>query len=75
VSQPDAKEPIGHRRLYSGGKWNENAPVYSGERLGHGDEVTGPALIQSRFTTLVMGAGDVAKVLENGDILVEVAPL
>ncbi|WP_174274159.1 hydantoinase/oxoprolinase family protein [Sphingomonas bacterium] len=74
VSQADAMEPIGKRRLYSGGAWHEEAPVYSGERLGHGDSVTGPALIQSRFTTLVMGAGDVANVLKNGDILVEVAP-
>ena len=64
---------IGHRRLYAGGAWHDGAPVYAGESLGQGDMVTGPALIQSRFTTIVIAAGDVAKVQANGDILVEIA--
>jgi N-methylhydantoinase A len=63
---------IGHRRLYAGGAWHEGAPVHAGEALGQGDRIAGPALIQSRFTTLVMGGDDVAQVLPNGDILVEV---
>ncbi|WP_375397279.1 hydantoinase/oxoprolinase family protein [uncultured Sphingomonas sp.] len=67
-------EVIGRRRLYASGSWHDDAPVYGGERLGRGDTITGPALIQSRFTTLVMGAGDVAELLANGDILVEIAP-
>jgi len=66
--------PIAHRRLYAGGAWHDRAPVYAGEALGLGDKITGPALIQSRFTTLVIGAGDIAALLANGDLLVEVAP-
>ena len=66
--------PIGRRRIYAGAAWHDDAPIYAGEALGAGDAVTGPALIQSRFTTLVLGGGDVARLLPNGDILVEVAP-
>jgi hypothetical protein len=36
--------------------------------------VAGPALIQSRFTTIVLAAGDVARMLPNGDVLIEVTP-
>ena len=69
-----APVPIGRRRIYAGGAWHDDAAIYQGEALGAGDKVAGPALIQSRFTTLVMGGGDVAELLPNGDLLVEVAP-
>ena len=39
-----------------------------------GAPVTGPALVQSRFTTIVLAAGDEARMLPNGDVLIEVAP-
>ncbi len=68
-----APAPIGRRRIYASG-WHDDAPIYAGEALGAGDKVSGPALIQSRFTTLVMGAGDVAELLSSGDLMVEVAP-
>ena len=68
-----APEPIGRRRIYASG-WHDDAPIYAGEALGAGDRVAGPALIQSRFTTLVMGGGDVAELLHNGDLMVQVAP-
>jgi hypothetical protein len=35
--------------------------------------VTGPALIQSRFTTIVLAAADVATVLDSGDITIDVS--
>ncbi len=35
--------------------------------------VTGPALVQSRFTTIVLAAADVATVLKSGDITIDVA--
>ena len=68
-----AAAPIGRRRIYASG-WHNDAPIYAREALGAGDHVAGPALIQSRFTTLVMGGGDVAVLLSNGDLMVEVAP-
>ncbi|MDQ1467225.1 MAG: hypothetical protein QOH10_1640, partial [Actinomycetota bacterium] len=39
-----------------------------------GPELTGPAIVQSRFTTLVLRSGDRAHVLPNGDTLVDVGP-
>ena len=35
--------------------------------------VTGPALVQSRFTTIVLAAADVATVLDNGDVMIDVS--
>ena len=35
--------------------------------------VTGPALVQSRFTTIVLAEADVATVLDNGDIVINVS--
>ena len=39
-----------------------------------GPDVAGPALVQSRFTTIVLARGDSARMLPNGDVLIEVAP-
>ncbi len=70
----DAPVPITRRLLHCGGEWHTDAPVYDGETLRPGPTIAGPALIQSRFTTLVLGPGDVAATLPNGDILVDVTP-
>jgi N-methylhydantoinase A len=65
-------EPIATRRLFvSDGWWN--APVYDAAALAPGPELVGPAIVQSRFTTLVLRGGDRARVLTNGDTLVDVA--
>lgn len=83
VDQPDlapleasteAPAPTGHRRLRAGGAWHDDAPVYDGDSLRPGPSLAGPALIQSRFTTLVLGPGDTARALPDGDVLVDVAP-
>jgi len=34
----------------------------------------GPALVQSRFTTIVLASGDGARMQPNGDVLIEVTP-
>ena len=65
--------PIAHRRLFSGGQWFDAAPVYDGEALRPGPAVTGPAVVQYRFTTLVLRPGDVAGVLPSGDAVVDLA--
>jgi N-methylhydantoinase A len=64
-------EPIARRRLYAGGAWHDNAPVFDGETLRPGPAIEGPAIVQSRFTTLILRPGDHAVVQPNGDVLVE----
>ena len=70
---PNAPEPIGHRRVHVGGAWHDRVPVFDGEALGPGPAIEGPAIVQSRFTTLVLRPGDIAVVQPNGDTLVEIA--
>jgi N-methylhydantoinase A len=65
-------EPISRRRVHTGGDWHDDVPVYDGEALPAGPEIKGPAIIQSRFTTLVLRPGDEAVVLPSGDTLVQV---
>jgi N-methylhydantoinase A len=65
-------EPVATRRLFVGDGWT-GAPVFDGAELAPGPELSGPAIVQSRFTTLVLRPGDRARVLANGDTLVDVA--
>jgi N-methylhydantoinase A len=67
-------EPIGRRRVFTGEAWHDDVPVYDGDALRPGAPVAGPALVQSRFTTIVLGAGDEARMLPNGDVLIAVTP-
>ena len=67
-------QPITHRRVFTGDAWHDEVPVYDGEALRPGTRVEGPALVQSRFTTIVLASGDVAGMQPNGDVLIEVAP-
>ena len=61
------------RRVFAGDTWHDHCPVYDGEALGPGTVVTGPGLVQSRFTTIVLAVANVATVLQNGDIRIDVA--
>jgi N-methylhydantoinase A/oxoprolinase/acetone carboxylase beta subunit len=47
--------------------------VYDGSMVAPGPELAGPAIVQSRFTTMVLRPGDRARVLSNGDTLVDVS--
>ncbi len=79
VDQPDPvtlapaplSDPIGTRRVFVSGAWFET-PVYDGAALAPGPDLAGPAIVQSRFTTLVLRPGDRARVLPSGDTLVAV---
>src|SRR6202044_2499162 len=62
-------EPIGRRRGFTGEAWHDDVAVYDGDSLRPGAPVAGPALVQSRFTTIVLGAGDEARMLPNGGVL------
>jgi N-methylhydantoinase A len=65
-------EPIARRRVHTGDAFHD-APVFDGPMLAPGAPVQGPAVVQFPFTTLVLRPGDIANVLANGDLLVDVA--
>ena len=48
----------------------QDAPVYAGARLGAGDRITGPAVIEEVTTTLVIEPGWEAELHESGVYLV-----
>jgi N-methylhydantoinase A len=66
-------EPVGHRRVFAGDAWHNRVPVYDGDAIRPGVSIAGPALLQSRFTTVVLAAGDEARMLPGGDVLIDVA--
>ena len=70
ITEPSS--PIARRRVHTGGSWHDDVPVFDGDTLRPGPPIEGPAIVQSRFTTLVLRPGDVATVLSNGDTLVHV---
>jgi N-methylhydantoinase A len=41
-------------------------PVYDGERLGAGDVITGPCIIEERMTTLVLPPAEIVTVDSDG---------
>jgi N-methylhydantoinase A len=60
----------GTRRAYFPGAdgWVETA-VYDRYRLGIGDELAGPAVVEEEGSTLVVGPGATARVAESGNIV------
>ena len=52
---------------------SHDAAVHDLDATGSGTTVVGPAVLQSRFTTLVLRPADRATVRPNGDVLVAVA--
>ncbi len=74
---PDATEPVDaikRRSVWFEDGWLDT-PVYDAGQVLPGVEIAGPAAIQSAFTTVILRPGDVAKMLRNGDLLIDVAPL
>jgi N-methylhydantoinase A len=65
----------GTRRAYFPGAegWVE-AAVYDRYRLGVGDELAGPAVVEEEGSTLVVGPGATARVAESGNIVMTLAP-
>jgi N-methylhydantoinase A len=73
----EAPVPVGNRRVHVGDDWHD-AAVYDGDVLRPGppasdNRITGPAVVQHPFTTLVLRPGDVAVMQPNGDVVVDVA--
>jgi N-methylhydantoinase A len=48
--------------------------VYDRYRLGVGDEVAGPAVVEEEGSTLVVGSGATARVTASGNIVITLAP-
>jgi N-methylhydantoinase A len=74
----EAPVPVGNRRVHVGDDWHD-AAVYDGDALrpgppGSDNRITGPAVVQHPFTTLVLRPGDAALMQPNGDVVVDVAP-
>lgn len=48
----------------------EDTPVYDGDRVGPGHRIEGPAIVEERFTTIVVQPGHVAEVDGAGNYVV-----
>ena len=57
---------------FAPGGWIENCPVYDRYGLRPGSSVAGPALIEERESTAVLGPGDSAVVDRSGNLLVNI---
>jgi N-methylhydantoinase A len=57
------------RQAFFGGRF-EDTPVYDGDRLGAGHRIEGPAIIEERFTTIVVYPGQVAELDRHGSYAV-----
>ena len=62
----NAGSPIGSRRVYLG-EWRD-APTYAADSLPAGMEITGPAVLESEFTTILVWPGDCATVDSMGGV-------
>jgi len=71
-----APEPSERRRvlLSPGDEWMDDVPVFDGITLEPGHELSGPALIEERTTTLLVGVGDIARIDAHGNYLIDVRP-
>jgi len=75
--QPPARGPLSdalrvRRPAWFGGRFVET-PVYDGEMLGAGHRIEGPAIVEERFTTLVVYPGQVAELDRHGNYAIEVS--
>jgi N-methylhydantoinase A len=57
--------PIGERRIYFDSGWVD-AAVYDFETLAPGQQIAGPAIVESAMTTVLLRPSDRARVTEHG---------
>jgi N-methylhydantoinase A len=57
------------RRVYFAGSFVDT-PVYAGERLGPGHRLEGPAIVEERFTTIVVHPGHKGEIDPFGNVVV-----
>ena len=63
--------PLGQRRIYLG-QWLE-APVYDFDRLSAGQQITGPALVVSETTNVLLREGDRATTTPHGWLDIQIS--
>lgn len=51
----------------------EDTPVYDGEELGCGHEIEGPAIVEERFTTLVIHPSQTARIDTAGNYVITIS--
>ena len=51
-----------------------DTPIHDGSALDVGDRISGPAVIEERTTTVLLGPGDELTVDASGNFMIEVAP-
>ncbi len=51
-----------------------DTPIYDRYRMGAGTRIDGPAIVEERESTTVVGPGATARVAEDGSLIIEVAP-
>lgn len=66
--------PVAHRDVWLEGEWRRDTPVFEWGDLRPGPHLSGPAVIQSPFTTVVLRPGDEAELTSDGDLVIDVAP-
>lgn len=75
---PNGSEPAlkGSRNAYFGPRWgNIQTPVYDRYRLKPRDRIDGPALIEERESTIVVGPNSQFEVHEQGEIIITLGPM
>jgi N-methylhydantoinase A len=60
---------LSRRSVFFDGRFADT-PVYDGERIGHGHRIDGPAVVEERFTTVVVYPGWSAELDRQGNYLV-----
>jgi len=62
---------IARRPAYFDGEFVDT-PVYDGAPLGSGHAIEGPAIVEERFTTIVLGPGHRAELGANANYLISI---
>jgi N-methylhydantoinase A len=68
-----AAAPASHRRMIEADGSASDAPVYQRAALAAGQTIVGPALIEERESTTVLGGGDSMTVDPSGALVIDVA--
>ena len=71
AERPLADALRARRPAYFGGRFVDT-PVYDGDALGAGHRIEGPAIVEERFTTIVVYPGHVAELDRHGNYAIEV---
>jgi len=61
----------GRRPAWFGGRFVDT-PVYDGDRIGAGHTIEGPAIVEERFTTIVLQPGHVASLDRFGNYAIQI---